>query len=111
MRYSLATMLMAATASVVSASPQLNKFWDHTTRGEDVQSSSQEKRGVDGELANYGLRVRKQDPNKLGIDRVRQYSGYLDNDVQDKHVFFCEKAPAILPAVGLILTLHFFFLI
>ncbi|KAJ2976355.1 hypothetical protein NQ176_g5003 [Zarea fungicola] len=81
-------MLMAATASVVSASPQLNKFWDHTTRGEDVQSSSQEKRGVDGELANYGLRVRKQDPNKLGIDRVRQYSGYLDNDVQDKHVFF-----------------------
>ena len=25
-----------------------------------------------------------------GVDKVKQYSGYLDDDEEDKHLFYCE---------------------
>lgn len=50
--------------------------WDFTVRSEDVQ--------------NYQLRLNKiADPKLLGIDPdVKQYSGYLDVEEEDKHFFF-----------------------
>ena len=57
----------------------VHKFdaWDHVVKG-----SSRD------DLANYDLRVQKVDPSKLGIDNVTQYSGYLDDNEQDKHLFY-----------------------
>jgi len=31
---------------------------------------------------------KKVDPSKLGVDTVKQYSGYLDDEKNDKHLFY-----------------------
>ncbi|KAI3406595.2 hypothetical protein KGF56_000727 [Candida oxycetoniae] len=38
-------------------------------------------------VPNHGLRI-KATPESLGVDAVKQYSGYLDVDDEDKHFFF-----------------------
>ncbi|CDK28353.1 unnamed protein product [Kuraishia capsulata CBS 1993] len=40
------------------------------------------------QLSNYKLRVKKNDPGELGVDSVKQYSGYLDVEDEDKHFFY-----------------------
>lgn len=52
------------------------KNWDFTVQSEDVE--------------NYQLRVNKvKDPKILGIDpHVKQYTGYLDVEDEDKHFFY-----------------------
>lgn len=70
--------------------------WDHVVKGADVQSvwvetaTGEKEREIDGKLENYNLRVKKVDPSSLGVDKVKQYSGYLDDDEEDKHLFYCE---------------------
>jgi cathepsin A (carboxypeptidase C) len=70
--------------------------WDHIVKGADVQSvwvenaQGEKEREIDGKLENYNLRVKKVDPSVLGVDKVKQYSGYLDDDEEDKHLFYCE---------------------
>lgn len=51
-----------------------------------------EGKQASAELANYNLRANKMDPSKLGVDKVKQYSGYLDDEAQDKHLFYCKFA-------------------
>src|SRR5204863_2991139 len=70
--------------------------WDHILRGADVQSiwvdeaNGERHREVGGKLDAYDLRVKVVDPSVLGIDPgVKQYSGYLDNNEDDKHLFYC----------------------
>lgn len=41
----------------------------------------------DAKLPNHKLRI-KLTPEDLGIDKVKQYSGYLDVEDEDKHFFF-----------------------
>ncbi|KAF2119847.1 Alpha/Beta hydrolase protein [Lophiotrema nucula] len=68
--------------------------WDHVVKGADVQSvwvenaQGEKEREIDGKLENYNLRVKKVDPSSLGVDKVKQYSGYLDDDEEDKHLFY-----------------------
>ena len=38
-------------------------------------------------LPEHGLRIKPVDPSKLGVDKVKQYSGYLDVN-EGKHFFF-----------------------
>lgn len=72
--------------------------WNHIVRGKDVQSvwiegdDGVKHRDVDGKLEEYDLRVKKVDPASLGVDpNVTQYSGYLDDNENDKHLFYCES--------------------
>lgn len=45
----------------------------------------------DGKLSKYDLRSKAVDPSELGVDPgVKQYSGYLDDNENDKHLFYCE---------------------
>jgi cathepsin A (carboxypeptidase C) len=68
--------------------------WDYIVRGADVQNiwvrndAGERHREVGGSLEDYNLRVKAVDPQKLGIDSVRQYSGYLDDEANDKHLFY-----------------------
>ena len=83
--------------------------WDYIVKGADVQDVWVEKEGqkqrlVGGQLDTYNLRAKKVDPSKLGVDSVKQYSGYLDDNENDKHLFYCkltalarEKAPRHSP--------------
>ena len=70
--------------------------WDHIMKGADIQSvwvenaHGQKERDIDGKLDNYSLRTKKVDPSVLGVDKVKQYSGYLDDDEADKHLFYCK---------------------
>ncbi|KAI9810728.1 MAG: hypothetical protein M1827_006066 [Pycnora praestabilis] len=69
--------------------------WDYVVKGADVQSvwventKGEKERDIDGKLENYNLRAKKVDPAKLGVDPgVKQYSGYLDDEEDDKHLFY-----------------------
>ncbi|KAK5992097.1 Carboxypeptidase Y-like protein [Cladobotryum mycophilum] len=62
--------------------------WDHVVKGADVKAAAFGAEALDGELENYNLRAKKVDPSKLGVDKVKQYSGYLDDEANDKHLFY-----------------------
>ena len=70
--------------------------WDYVVKGADVQSvwvensKGEKEREIDGKLEQYNLRAKKVDPAALGVDKVKQYSGYLDDEDNDKHLFYCE---------------------
>ena len=70
--------------------------WDHVVKGEDLQklwvqdADGESHRQVDGRLEDFNLRVKSVDPAKLGVDKVKQYSGYLDDEANDKHLFYCK---------------------
>lgn len=73
-----------------------DSHWDFITKGADVQNvwvenaNGEKERELDGRLESYNLRTRKVDPSKLGVDPgVKQYSGYLDDNENDKHLFYC----------------------
>ncbi|KAI9760458.1 MAG: hypothetical protein M4579_001652 [Chaenotheca gracillima] len=72
-----------------------DSHWDHIVKGADVQNvwvegaNGEKEREVDGKLEQYDLRAKKVDPSKLGVDPgVKQYSGYLDDNENDKHLFY-----------------------
>lgn len=80
--------------------------WDHVVKGADVQNIWIEKDGarrrqVGGRLENFNLRAKKVDPSKLGVDTVKQYSGYLDDEENDKHLFYCKLFVMPIRSVGL----------
>ena len=71
--------------------------WDNIVRGSDVQSvwveneQGEKERELGGKLDTFDLRVKKVDPSSLGVDPgVKQYSGYLDDNENDKHLFYCK---------------------
>lgn len=70
--------------------------WDHIVSGAEIQSLwtedalGEKHREIDGNLENYSMRVKKVDPSVLGVDKVKQYSGYLDDAEDDKHLFYCK---------------------
>ncbi len=74
--------------------------WDHVVKGADIQNlwvqdaDGQSHRQIDGRLEDFNLRVKAVDPSKLNVDSVKQYSGYLDDEANDKHLFYCKSYPA-----------------
>jgi len=75
-----------------------DSHWDHIVRGAEVQEAwvhdaEGDHRKVGGRLEDYNLRAKKVDPAKLGVDKVKQYSGYLDDEANDKHLFYCTYPP------------------
>lgn len=38
---------------------------------------------------NDSSKIRKFDVSSLGVDNVTQFTGYLDDEQQDKHLFYC----------------------
>ncbi|KAI7332904.1 Carboxypeptidase Y, partial [Hortaea werneckii] len=68
--------------------------WDFITSGKATQDiwvtnkDGEKERELDGNLEAFNLRTKKVDPKSLGVDKVKQYSGYLDNEEDDKHLFY-----------------------
>ena len=90
----LASSKLAAQAPPKPHKRRHDSEWDHIVRGQDVQrlwatdSEGQKHREIDGKLANYDMRIKAVDPSSLGVDSVKQYSGYLDDNEEDKHLFY-----------------------
>ena len=69
-----------------------DSHWDHIVKGADIPKAFVATPGGSksrDSLDAYNLRVKAVDPSGLGIDTVKQYSGYLDDDENDKHLFYC----------------------
>lgn len=70
--------------------------WDYIIKGSDIHdlwienSSGEVEREIEGNFESYNLRAKKVDPARLGVDTVKQYSGYLDDNENDKHLFYCK---------------------
>ncbi|EPS39683.1 hypothetical protein H072_6537 [Dactylellina haptotyla CBS 200.50] len=63
-----------------------DNFWDFQLSGE-ASSSNLGKRGIGS--SRYSLRGRAVDSSITGIGRgVKQYSGYLDDNEEDNHLFY-----------------------
>lgn len=106
MRLTLSGLVLGLVASATAADRKINRRpdseWDHIVRGSDLLKTSAGKAaaGTDGSansngkpsyLANYQMRARVTDPSELGVDTVKQLSGYLDDNENDKHLFFCKS--------------------
>ena len=71
-----------------------DSHWDHIIKGADIQkvwvenAKGEQERDIEGKLENYNMRIKKVDPSVLGVDDVKQYSGYLDDEDEDKHLFY-----------------------
>ncbi|KAF2485713.1 cpy like protein carboxypeptidase [Neohortaea acidophila] len=71
-----------------------DSHWDFHTSGKAIQDvwvmnkDGEQERELDGDLRAFTLRTKKVDPRKLGVDKVKQYSGYLDDNENDKHLFY-----------------------
>lgn len=73
-----------------------DSYWDHITKGAELPNLwvqiKADSPGDDAteDLDEYNLRSKKRDPAVLGVDPgVTQYSGYLDDEENDKHLFYC----------------------
>ncbi|UNI19924.1 Carboxypeptidase C [Purpureocillium takamizusanense] len=69
----------------------LDQKWESIITGVDAVEDESLKgvpKWLGGDLASYVLRSRTVDPQSLKVDKVKQYSGYLDNKAVDKHLFF-----------------------
>jgi cathepsin A (carboxypeptidase C) len=98
-----------AKASFLSSPKKHNRIpdheWDHIVRGSDIQNlwikdtQVETERELGGQLDTYDLRVKKVDPSALQVDPgVKQYSGYLDDNKNDKHLFYCKGIRLHLPS-------------
>lgn len=111
MRFSISAVVLAVASTAVADLTKASRaaayeeaitrrpdsFWDHIVKGADVQAASKKPgahKRLEGELANYQLRVRQNDPATLGVDTVKQLSGYLDDEAADKHLFYCRSIRA-----------------
>lgn len=97
MRFSVTALLLGLVATG-TARQQLprrpDSEWDFIIKGSDVQKRSSEADGSSKEahpsyISNYQMRARIVDPSSLKVDTVKQYSGYLDDTANGKHLFFC----------------------
>lgn len=86
---------MSKASFFSSPKPHTKKSdWDFHTIGKEIQdvwvtnSQGDKEREIDGNLEAFNLRTKKVDPSSLGVDKVKQYSGYLDNEEDDKHLFY-----------------------
>ncbi|KAM3555280.1 hypothetical protein MY1884_005685 [Beauveria asiatica] len=92
MKFSVSALLVGLVASV-HADGNVQRIpdgeWDHILHGSEILSQrSTETAKTDGYLADYTLRSRIVDPSAAKVDTVKQLSGYIDDDVNDKHLFF-----------------------
>ncbi len=63
-----------------------NAAWDFTITHDKVERTAEPTNST---LSNYKLRGKTVDPSALGVDTVKQYAGYLDDNEKNKHLFYC----------------------
>ncbi|ODQ82803.1 hypothetical protein BABINDRAFT_159305 [Babjeviella inositovora NRRL Y-12698] len=75
------TLKFPSTIAGMSLYSQPKKFTAKAKSAYDFHVSSEK-------LPNHKLRVKSKGPESLKIDTVKQYSGYLDVEDEDKHFFY-----------------------
>lgn len=96
---SLTTLTLGLVASATAEQTIKHRpdhEYDFVLKGEDVHARlSRDAQGghhVQPEyLKEYQMRAKTVDPSSLGVDSVKQLSGYVDNAPEGKHLFFCKS--------------------
>ena len=99
MRFSKVLMGLVSTAAALPSlstvknnTPKIfrrpDSSWDYIVQTNDESTEALSSR-TSNYLAEYTLRGKEVDPSSLGVDTVKQYSGYLDDNDKDKHLFYC----------------------
>lgn len=89
MKFSVAILGLASIVTAASSTfRRPDSHWDFIIKGGDVKRSVE---ATDAYLADYSMRGKNVDPASLGFDKVKQISGYLDDDANNKHLFYCES--------------------
>lgn len=78
--------LASAAQSKRTIDDRPDSRWDFTLRGSKWHS----ERKIEPAVSSYKLRGKAVDPSSLNIDTVQQYVGYLDDDQNNKHLFYCK---------------------
>ncbi|KAJ6788445.1 hypothetical protein PWT90_06555 [Aphanocladium album] len=92
MRFGVPALVLGLVA-LTNATGRINRVpdadWDHILHGSEILSQrSAEHAKTDGYLVDYTMRSRIVDPSALKVDTVKQLSGYIDDNTNDKHLFF-----------------------
>ncbi|KAK6525356.1 hypothetical protein TWF694_005495 [Orbilia ellipsospora] len=66
---------------------RLNDQWDYQVSGKMLSRRANDT-NPRSTLHTYSLRGKTVDPSSLGLDKVKQHSGYLDDATNDKHLFY-----------------------
>ncbi|KAM3432850.1 hypothetical protein NHJ13734_006701 [Beauveria thailandica] len=78
--------VVSSLLSVILGNPhQSNAVWDFTITHSNAERASESLHATN---SDYKLRGKTVDPSALGIDTVKQYAGYLDDDEKNKHLFY-----------------------
>ncbi|KAM0737935.1 hypothetical protein ACQRIT_007939 [Beauveria bassiana] len=87
MRWSAAFLLGLVSTSLAKPTQQRrpDKSWDYIVNGAEIERREEP---ANASIANYSLRGKSVDPSSLGVDKVKQYTGYLDDNAKDKHLFY-----------------------
>lgn len=97
---SLLAFGLVASASTSKSTSRIHRIpdseWDNIIHGSDIlRQRSVDQAKSDGYLSEYSMRSKITDPSSLKIDTVKQLSGYLDDNTNDKHLFFC-RLPSLV---------------
>lgn len=91
-----AALALPSATTAKSSSPVPETFrrpdqaWDFIVKGSDMEDELDKRGEASSSISAYNLRGQSVDPSSLGIDTVKQFSGYLDDDQNDKHLFYCK---------------------
>ncbi|KAM3502173.1 hypothetical protein MY11210_009145 [Beauveria gryllotalpidicola] len=87
MRWSAAFLVGLVSTSLAKPTNQRrpDKSWDYIVNGAEIERREEP---TNAGITNYSLRGKHVDPSSLGVDKVKQYAGYLDDNSQDKHLFY-----------------------
>lgn len=77
--------LVSTTLAKPTYTRRPNKSWDFILNGADIERREEPTNAT---LSEYSLRGKSVDPSALGVDKVKQYAGYLDDNSQNKHLFY-----------------------
>lgn len=101
MRFSAALLLGLASAVVALPGASTTKnlprktfrrpdsTWDYIIHGDDAKKPIEARSA--SYISEYTMRAKDVDPSSLGVDSVKQISGYLDNNATNKHLFYCKS--------------------
>ncbi|OAQ97755.1 hypothetical protein LLEC1_00419 [Akanthomyces lecanii] len=83
--YSVVLSLLSAGLAKPTNPYHSNAAWDFHITHDKVERATEPTNSA---VANYALRGRTLDPSALGVDTVKQYTGYLDDNEKNKHLFY-----------------------
>ncbi|OAA72821.1 carboxypeptidase Y [Akanthomyces lecanii RCEF 1005] len=83
--YSVVLSLLSPGLAKPTSPYHSNAAWDFTATHNKIERAAEPTKSA---FSNYALRGRTLDSSALGVDTVKQYAGYLDDNERNKHLLY-----------------------